>query len=161
MVRLNGLTKAAKLASGRSQRCSFCILRKERKCNAEVIRVCRDSFVEGYKKGAHFESDRNKAYVEMFSNSFGTDLSKRLKKMEEESKELIQAILEYESGLNGIEAVKDEMSDVLAVITHVSGLLNTNTRNLFLQAVDKIEKRKEDPNYKRNRPHVEYKRKEV
>lgn len=161
MVRLNGLTKAAKLASGRSQKCNTCILYKERRCSAEIIRVCHDSFVEGFKKGAHFSIKKEKEAVLMFNQDYGTDINKRLSKLAEESGELIEAIVEYKSGLDGIEAVKDEMSDVLAVITHVSGLLNTNTRNLFLQAVDKIEKRKEDPNYKRNHPHVEYKRKEV
>lgn len=154
MTRLNGLTKAAKLASGRSQKCNTCILHKERRCSAEIIRVCHDSFVEGFKKGAHFSIKKEKEAVLMFNQDYGTDINKRLSKLAEESGALIEAIVEYKSGLDGIEAVKDEMSDVLAVLTHVSSLLGTNTSNLFFEAVEKIIKRKEDPNYKRTHPHI-------
>lgn len=154
MTRLNGLTQAAKMASGRSQKCDTCILRKERRCTPEIIRICHDSFVEGFKKGAYFPAKKEKEAVEMFNQDFGTDINKRLSKLAEETGELKQAIAEYEAGLNGIEAVMDEMSDVLAVMTHVASLLNTNPRNLFLEAVDKITKRKENPNYKRTHPHI-------
>lgn len=154
MARLNGLTKAAKLASGRSQKCETCILRKKRKCDMEVIRVCHDIFVEGYKKGAHFPAKKEKEAVEMFNQDYGTDINKRLSKLAEETGELSQAIAEYNAGLNGIEAIKDEMSDVLAVLTHVSSLLGTDTRELLENALDKIIKRKKDPNYKRLHPHI-------
>lgn len=130
MTRLNGVTQAAKLASGRSQKCDSCTLRKEKKCTPEILRVCHDSFVEGFKKGAKFCKEENtrieKEAVAMFNVDFGMNIHKRLNKLSEETGELKQAIAEYEAGLNGIEAVIDEMSDVLAVITHVASLLNTN-----------------------------------
>lgn len=158
MTRLNGLTKEAKMASGRSQKCDSCILRKERRCTQEIMRICHDSFVEGFKKGAKFCKEENtrieKEAVAMFNEDFGMDLRTRLKKLAEEAGELRQAIVGYYSGMNGIWAIKDEMSDVLAVMTHVSSLLNTNPRNLFLESVDKITKRKENPNYKRTHPHI-------
>lgn len=161
MKRLNGLTKAAHKSAGNSQMCYSCPLHKNKMCSPDINRACYDSHIEGFKKGAHFSIDKVKKAIAMFNHDFGTDLNKRLKKLEEETTELIQAIAEYNSGLNGIEAVKDEMSDVIAVITHVSSLLGTNPRNLFFEAVDKITKRKEDTNYKRTHPHTEYKRKEL
>lgn len=161
MARLNGLTKAAHKSAGNSRMCDNCSLHKNKMCSPDINRSCYDSHIEGFKKGAHFSMNKEKEVIAMFNQYFGTDLNKRLRKLEEETTELKQAIIEYNAGLNGIEAVKDEMSDVLAVITHVSSLLGTNTRDLFFEAVEKIIKRKEDPNYKRTHPHTEYKRKEV
>lgn len=154
MTRLNGLTKAAKLASGRSQRCGTCISYKKRRCTLEITRICHDSFVEGFKKGAHFSIEKYNEAIKMFNEDYGTDLNKRLRKLLEETIELSQAIVGYNYGLNGIEAIKDEMSDVLAVLTHVSSLLGTDQRELLENALDKIIKRKKDPNYKRTHPHI-------
>ena len=161
MGRLNGLAQAAHKSAGNSMMCNSCILHKNKMCNMDMNRACYDSHVEGFKKGAHFQSKKEKESLKMFNQDFGTDLNRRLIKLEEETTELKQSIVEYNAWLNGIEAVKDEMSDVLAVITHVSSFLGTNPRDLFFEAVDKITNRKEDPNYKRTHPHTEYKRKEV
>lgn len=47
---MKGVTKAAKLASGRSQKCGTCPIRI--RCDLAMIRTCHDAFVEGFKKGA-------------------------------------------------------------------------------------------------------------
>lgn len=123
-------------------------------CSPDINRACYDSHIDGFKKGAKFSIKKEKEAVVMFNEDFGTDINKRLSKLAEETGELSQAIAEYNAGLNGIEAIKDEMSDVLAVLTHVSSLLGTDTRELLENALDKIIKRKKDPNYKRLHPHI-------
>lgn len=45
---MKNVTKAAKIANGRSRACEHCPLRP---CNQTIIRVCRKSFVDGFKKG--------------------------------------------------------------------------------------------------------------
>lgn len=120
----------------------------------DIIRVCADSHIEGYKKGAYFVEKKRKDIIGIFDREFGKDLNKRLGKLKEETGELLQAISEYESGLDGIESVKDEMSDVLAVLTHVSSLLGIDTMELLENSLDKVIKRKKNPNYKRKHPHV-------
>ena len=154
MTRLNGLKQAAHKSAGNSRMCDSCPLHKNKMCSPDINRACYDSHIDGFKKGAKFPIKKEREAVAMFNEDFGTDVNKRLNKLAEETGELIQAIVEYKSGINGIEAVKDEMSDVLAVLTHVSILLGTNPRNLFFEAVDKITKRKENPNYKRTHPHI-------
>lgn len=47
---MKNVTKLAKKSAGLSQRCSICPLM--RRCTLEIHRVCFDSFVEGFKKGA-------------------------------------------------------------------------------------------------------------
>lgn len=44
------VTKAAKLASLRSQKCCICPIRL--RCDPATQRICHDAFVEGFKKGA-------------------------------------------------------------------------------------------------------------
>lgn len=159
MERLVGLIKAAKLSNGRSQKCATCRLHKERLCNTKIWRSCSDSFVDGFKKGAyHYKAKDKEQYLEaiqMFNADYGMNLSDRLNKLQEETDELKQAISEYIAGSNNVDAIIDEMSDVLAVMTHVSHLLGTNTDKMFDNALDKIIKRKKNSNYKRTHPHVE------
>lgn len=158
MARLNGLTKDAKLASGRSYACDKCSIKYLCHCNEEILKACNRAFVEGFKKGAKFYKDESsrteKEAIAMFNEDYGMNLNTRLRKLAEETGELNQAINGYRSGQNGIWAIKDEMSDVLAVITHVSSLLGTDPRELFENALEKIRKRKKDPNYKRLHPHI-------
>lgn len=47
---MKGVTKAAKLASSRSQKCGVCPIRL--RCDPATLRACHDAFVEGFKKGA-------------------------------------------------------------------------------------------------------------
>ena len=47
-----GVTKAAKMANGRSQACATCPVKRTRMvCPTEFQQVCSDAFVEGFKKG--------------------------------------------------------------------------------------------------------------
>lgn len=48
---MRNVIKKAKKSAGLSQRCGICPL-YQNGCNLEVNRVCFDSFVEGFKKGA-------------------------------------------------------------------------------------------------------------
>ena len=50
------MTKAAKLANGRSRKCAICPIRKC--CTLPIQRACSDAFVEGFKKGARWEKER-------------------------------------------------------------------------------------------------------
>lgn len=156
MGRLNGLTKAAHKSAGNSMMCDSCILRKNKICSLEMGRACYDSHVEGFRKGAHFSRKREKELIRIFDEEFGRDLNKRLNKLNEETNELACAIMEYNAGWNGIEAVRDEMSDVIAVLTHVASIMGTDVGSLMESALDKVIGRKENPSYKRTHPHVEY-----
>ena len=162
MKRINGLTKAAKRQAGLSQKCEICRLRKEGKCSLEINRECFDSFVEGFKKGAKFykgqEKNKERGFIEMANKDYGTNIELRLIKLNEELNELKDAINDFsaqvKSGNADTTDIKDEMGDVLAVMTHFCSLIGTNPRELFLEAVEKIERRKKDPNYKRKHPHI-------
>lgn len=58
---MRGVTKAAKQANGRSQMCASCpINKRDKMCSPEVIRVCSDAFVEGFKKGAKWIQEQTK-----------------------------------------------------------------------------------------------------
>lgn len=162
MKRINGLTKAAKVQAGLSQKCEKCRLKKEHKCSPEINRECFDSFVEGFKKGAKFykyqEKKQERGFIEMANKYFGTNIEQRLIKLNEEINELKDAIYDYfdqaKHGNVDYTDVKDEMGDVLAVITHICSLIDTDPSDLFWEAVDKIEGRRKDPNYKRKHPYI-------
>lgn len=47
---MRNVTKIAKKSAGLSRKCSICPLL--RRCTPEINRICFDSFVEGFKKGA-------------------------------------------------------------------------------------------------------------
>lgn len=93
-----------------------------------------------------------------FNADYGTNIERRLIKLNEELNELKEALYNYfdnsKSGNIDYSDIKDEMGDVLAVITHVCSLIGTDPRTLFFKAVEKIERRKTDPNYKRTHPHI-------
>jgi hypothetical protein len=55
---MRGITKVAKLANLRSQKCSTCSFRN--RCTPEIHRLCSDSFIEGFKKGAKFAEKQKK-----------------------------------------------------------------------------------------------------
>lgn len=65
---MKNVTKLAKKSAGFSQRCSICPLMQ--RCDPEINRICFDSFVEGFKKGAKAaEKEINKKFK---SNQKGT-----------------------------------------------------------------------------------------
>ena len=124
-------------------------------------RECFDSFVEGFKKGAKFykeqEKNKERGFIEMANKDYGTNIKLRLIKLNEELIELKEALYNYfdisKWGYIDYSDIKDEMGDVLAVMTHVCSLIGTDPRTLFFEAVEKIERRKTDPSYKRTHPH--------
>lgn len=94
----------------------------------------------------------------MFNADYGINIERRLEKLNEELNELKDALYNYfeqaKSGKIDFSDITDEMGDVLAVMTHVCSLIGTDPRTLFFEAVDKIKRRKTDPNYKRTHPHI-------
>ena len=58
-------------------------------------------------------------------------------------------------GDNFLADIRDEMSDVVAVIAHICDIIGTDTRELLQQAYEKVQGREKDPNYKRKHPHKE------
>ena len=159
MSKLVGLDKAARQSSGRSRKCGSCPLAEKLpiRCTPEISRICNESHIEGFKNGAKFARGMNtlteKNLLKIFSQKYGTEIVSRLEKLSEECQELTGAIAGFTMGDNGIAEIKDEMSDVLAVITHISDIIGTNTRQLLFEALDKAKGREKDPDYKRNHPH--------
>ena len=97
--------------------------------------------------------------IAMFNADYGINIERRLEKLNEELNELKDALYNYfeqaKSGKIDFSDITDEMGDVLAVMTHVCSLIGTDPRTLFFEAVDKIKRRKTDPNYKRTHPHID------
>ena len=56
---MTSIKNEARLANGRSHQCEKCPFGKG-KCTLELHRVCGDSFVEGFIKGAKFMKKRIK-----------------------------------------------------------------------------------------------------
>lgn len=57
---MKGITKAAKQADGRSRVCATCpIHRRDKICSPEVMRVCSDAFMEGFKKGVKWSKTQS------------------------------------------------------------------------------------------------------
>lgn len=50
---MSSIKQKAILYNGRSQKCHICPL-KMGKCTPEIMRVCSDSFIEGFIKGTIF-----------------------------------------------------------------------------------------------------------
>ena len=159
MCKLVGLTEAAKKSNGSSRKCASCPLVKKLplRCTPEISRICTESHIEGFKKGAKYgkenKSRTEKDFLKFFNQKYGTEIISRLDKLQEECQELNDAIAGFTMGDNGIAEIKDEMSDVLALITHVCDIVGTNTRQLLFEALDKAKGREKDPDYKRKHPH--------
>ena len=159
MCKLVGLTKAAKKSNGSSRKCESCPLVQKLplRCTPEISRICTESHIEGFKKGAKYgkenKSRTEKDFLKFCNQKYGTEIVSRLDKLQEECKELNNSIAGFTMGDNGIAEVRDEMSDVLAVITHVCDIIGTDTRKLLYDALDKIQGREKNPDYKRTHPH--------
>lgn len=156
MCKLVGLTEAAKKSSGMSRKCASCRMFRKT-CNWEVFRICNESHVEGFKKGAKFakesKSKTEKDFLKFCNQKYGTEIVSRLEKLSEECRELNDAITGFTMGDNGMVEIKDEISDVLAVITHICDIIGTDTRQLLAEALDKVQGREKNPDYKRTHPH--------
>lgn len=96
--------------------------------------------------------------VQRFDMLFGRNLDLRLRKLTEEYNELISAAENYRK--NGTltdkdkENIVDELADVNAVIFHIASLFGLSQTELLAMAVDKIEGRLHNPDYKRKHPHT-------
>lgn len=158
MCKLVGLTEAAKKSSGRSLRCASCLVHRIGKfCTPNLLRICNESHIDGFKKGAKFakniKSKTEKELLKFFNQKYGTEIVSRLEKLSEECRELNDAITGFMMGDNGMVEIKDEISDVLAVITHICDIIGTDTRQLLAEALDKVQGREKNPDYKRTHPH--------
>ena len=80
---------------------------------------------------------------ELFDRKYGTDGLDRRIKLQEEFQELNNCSLDYE------EHIKDELSDVFAVLTHLASLYGLTHKQMLEMAIDKSTKRETDNNYKR------------
>ena len=161
MCKLVGVTAAAKQSSGNRRKCASCPLVQKLplRCTPEISRICNEAHIEGFVKGAKYargmHSLTEKNILKFHNKKYGTEIVSRLEKLSEECQELNNAIAGFTMGDNGIAEIKDEMSDVLAVITHVCDIIGTNTRQLLYETLDKVKGREKDPDYKRTHPHHE------
>lgn len=106
-----------------------------------------------------FSSSREKILA-MLDDKYGTDLSMRFKKLDEEYNELREAAnrnvpntLTLEHCVDYTRDILDELSDVNIIIFHIAGIMGVSQDELLSMAVDKIKGREKDPNYKRKHPH--------
>ena len=93
--------------------------------------------------------------ISLFNSEFGTDKLSRFKKVTEEFNETAEAFEKYleipsfGKVKDNTEHLKDEISDLYATVTHFASLFNLNHNELLEMAIDKVETRKLNPNYKR------------
>lgn len=91
----------------------------------------------------------------LFDKEFGTEIFSRFTKLREEYAELLEAlddVLKAPGMFDNAEALQhliDEVGDVQAVIFHIGTLLNTTPKEMLAGAIDKVIKRKTNPDYKR------------
>ena len=90
--------------------------------------------------------------ITLFSDMYGRNFIARTDKLREECLELVEAIdnLSPSPKDGELDRLIDEMSDVEAVMTHVCDLLHITRDSLLEAAIDKVSKRVENPNYKRD-----------
>lgn len=71
---MKGVTKAAKVANGRSRKCASCPIHKRyRICSPEIQRVCHDAFIEGFKKGVKAAETAIKQKIPKLENEYSSD----------------------------------------------------------------------------------------
>lgn len=156
MKRLTGITKAAKIASGRSQKCATCpMMKKYKGCNMEILQICAESFQEGFKKGAKFANERSFDFLEkkaitLLNENFGRNLTLRLNKLEEEVNQLKNELVDFSFGDNVLQDIIDEMGDVLIISAQIANLIGMDLSEILRETISKVEIRKTDPNYKRD-----------
>ena len=103
--------------------------------------------------------------IKLMNDEFGMNVESRIAKFKEESKELVDAaddyfksIKEFECNQNSTTQLNmqsnflhmiDEMSDAMATLVHFQSLFGVDLDASLDSAIDKISKRKINPNYKR------------
>jgi NTP pyrophosphatase (non-canonical NTP hydrolase) len=95
-------------------------------------------------------TEMEKMALDLFSQKFGQDITSRFIKLNEEYNELINAFTDYTNNLPGSrEHLIDELSDVQAVLTHISGILHIDIDELLINAIVKVKVREVNPMYKK------------
>lgn len=100
-----------------------------------------------------------KKAISLFNDKFGKDVTSRFNKVEEEFEEMKQALqvvlAQDQNDASKVEAhvlhLKDEISDLYATVTHFASLFGLSHFQMLEMAIDKVEKREKNPNYKRYR----------
>lgn len=98
-----------------------------------------------------------KKAISLFNDKFGKDVTSRFNKVEEEFEEMKQALQIIlaldQNDTSKVEAhvlhLKDEISDLYATVTHFASLFGLSHFQMLEMAIDKVEKREKNPNYKR------------
>jgi|GEM_PF-6734096 len=90
--------------------------------------------------------------ITLFNRLYGRDFNSRCKKLREECLELIEAIdnLSIAPKDGELDHFIDEMGDVEALITHIGNILNISRNDILKGAINKVERRIIEPNYKRD-----------
>ena len=58
---MKGIVRAAKIANGKSRACASCPIKENYKvCPPEFMGVCRNAFIEGFKKGGKWLQKQQK-----------------------------------------------------------------------------------------------------
>lgn len=91
--------------------------------------------------------------VILFDELFGTELESRMRKLQEEFNEVVEAFNEYKEFPCYLMKSKliDEFADLYAVLIHSASLLGQTPEQLSLNSFEKVVKRINNPNYKRGK----------
>lgn len=93
---------------------------------------------------------------ELFNKLFGTNIDSRIKKLTEEYEEFIEASNAFIRNPESRElynAMVDELSDLNALVFHISQILGVPQIQSLRNAYDKVCGRQFNPDYKRTHPH--------
>ncbi len=90
--------------------------------------------------------------VSIMNRKYGLDFRKRFEKLDEEMEELMEAKEQYVSDgtLKARDHIKEELADVMAVLTHLASLFDMSIDELLIEALLKIHIRDHNPKYLRN-----------
>lgn len=152
-----GIETAARKSSENSRKCGTCPLCQKLpfNCTPAIAKICNESHIEGFKKGAKYQRKNSieREIVQLFDNLYGREKFARMVKLQEELDELKQELVLNLADYDNIDNIKDEMSDVVAVIAHLCSIFGTDLSKLLKQAYKKVKGREKDPNYLRKHPH--------
>jgi len=93
--------------------------------------------------------------INLFDEKFGKDKLSRFRKVREEFEETSEALEKYleipsfGKAKENEDHLKDEISDLYATITHFASLFELHHTELLEMAIDKVNNRQSNPNYKR------------
>lgn len=121
-----------------------------------IWRESSTDFIREYERVPDASAGTQKL-ISLCDELYGTDLRARLEKLSEEYGELCEAARPFILGDSMDRMIQermlDEMADLLAVLLHTASILGATGRDLVASALDKIEGRMTDPEYRREHPH--------